>query len=89
MTEKEFLKKIGITDAGYFSKNSYVIDLYSDREYSKYYTKLDNSNLVEEDEASTLMNANASNIRYISDEFDLTLLADYDADSYSLIVKKH
>ena len=89
MTEKEFLKKIGITDAGYFSENSYVIDLYSDREYSKYYTKLDNSNLVEEDEASTLMNANASNIRYTSDEFDLTLLADYDADSYSLVVKKH
>ena len=44
---KELLNKLGITQAGYFSKDkSYIIDFDDDKEYNKGFSRIDKSNLL-------------------------------------------
>ena len=86
---KELLKSIGIPDAGYFSSNdNYVIDFEDSNGYNKAFSKLDKTDLVEENDDSSVVNVSVSNILYTNDEFALNLIADFDADSYKLVVTK-
>lgn len=86
---KELLNKIGITDAGYFSsKDNYVIDFDSASEYNRAFSKLDKTDLVEENDDASVANVSVSNIMYSNDEFSLNLIADFDSDSYRLVVTK-
>ena len=46
---KELLKKIGINNPGYYSDSStYVVELNDSDEYSKAFTKLDKTDIVDE-----------------------------------------
>lgn len=84
---KELLSKIGITDAGYFSKDkNYVIDFENSDAFNKAFSKLDKSDLVEENEDSSVVNLNVTNVMYITDDFSLNLIADFSADTYKLVV---
>lgn len=84
---KELLKKLGITMPGYFSKNGdYIIDLEDSDEYNKTFSKLDKSNLVEENEDSSLATLQMSNVFYESDKYSFNLVADFDNDIYKLVV---
>lgn len=84
---KELLKKIGITEAGYFSSNNnYVIDFDNSEEYNKAFSKLDRTDLVEENDDTSVINMNVSNIMYSNNEFSLNLIADFDNDTYKLVV---
>ena len=86
---KELLKSIGITDAGYFSSNdNYVIDFEDSNAYNKSFSKLDKTDLVEENDDSSVVNVSVSNILYTNGEFALNLIADFDSDSYKLVVTK-
>ena len=86
---KELLNNIGITDAGYFSsKDNYVIDFDSVSEYNRAFSKLDKTNLVEENDDASVANVSVSNIMYSNDEFSLNLIADFDSESYKLVVTK-
>lgn len=84
---KELLKKIGITEAGYFSSNNnYVIDFDNSDEYNKAFSKLDRTDLVEENDDTSVINMSVSNIMYSNDDFSLNLIADFDDDTYKLVV---
>lgn len=84
---KELLKKIGITEAGYFSSNNnYVIDFDNSEEYNKAFSKLDRTDLVEENDDTSVINMNVSNIMYSNNDFSLNLIADFDNDTYKLVV---
>ena len=84
---RELLKKIGIDISGYYSDNdNYIIDLEDSDEFNKLFSKLDNSDLLEENEDSSVVNTEVSNIMYYSNDFILNLIADYDSDSYKLVV---
>lgn len=84
---KELLNKIGITEAGYFSENgNYIIDFSDSDAFSNANAKLDNSNLVEENVDSSVVTDMVSNIMYISDDFSLNLIANFDTDEYKLVV---
>ena len=86
---KELLNKLGITQAGYFSKDkSYIIDFEDDKEYSKAFSRIDKSNLLEEDPDTSVINTNVSNIVYTNDNFILNMIADFDSDTYKLVVKE-
>lgn len=87
---EEFLKTLGINKAGYYSKdNSYVVDLEDSDEYGKIYTILDNSTKVEEIESESQVTLHSSNIVYSDSMYQLTLLSDFDADTYKLVVRKY
>lgn len=84
---KEFLSKLGITQAGHFSKdNNYVIDFENSEEFNRVFSRLDKSDLVEENDDSSVINLNVSNIMYVGDEYSLNLIADFEQDSYKLVV---
>lgn len=84
---KELLRKIGITEAGYFSSNNnYVIDFDNSEEYNKAFSKLDRTDLVEENDDTSIINMSVSNIMYSNNDFSLNLIADFDNDTYKLVV---
>ena len=86
---KELLKKIGINNPGYYSDSStYVVDLNDSDEYSKAFTKLDNTDLVEELSDSSVSNAYVSNVMYVNDDYSINIIADFDSETYKIIVHK-
>ena len=86
---KELLRQIGIDLPGYYSKpDTYVIDLDSADEYSRIFAKLDKTDLVDEVEESSVSNVSVSNVMYTNDEYLLNIIADFDNDTYRLVVHK-
>lgn len=84
---KEFLRKLGIIQSGYYSSNNnYVIDLDDSKEYDKICSTLDKSDLVEENPDSSVINTSVSNILYVGEQFSLNVIADFDNDTYKVVV---
>ena len=84
---KELLKSLGITDIGYYSKEkNYIIDFESSDDFNKTFAKLNKSDLVDENEDSSVINLDVSNINYLADGFSLNLIADFGQDMYKLVV---
>ena len=87
---KELLKQIGITEPGYFDEDgNYVIDFDNSNQMNKAFIKLEKSDLVEENENSSVINLQVSNILYVSDRFSLNLISDFDQDQYKLVVTEY
>lgn len=86
MYMEKFLRELGITEKGHYTtKGSYVIDLDDSEDYGRYYSKFDKNELIEEDEDSSVMTIHTSNIVFRSDDFQFTLIADFDQDTYRLV----
>lgn len=84
---KELLKEIGITEEGHMSSdNNYIIDLDDSDHYNRVFSKLDKSDLVEENEDSSVVNLEVTNILYLADGYSLNLIADFEQDTYKLVV---
>jgi len=86
---EEFLNSLGI--AGKFNKKkdgSAVLDLMDSNEYGKIYSKLDKSDLVEEDPDASSITYESSNISFSNDEYIITLVGDFDADIYKVVVRE-
>ena len=56
--------------------------------YDKAFSKLDKSELVEEDSDASSITLNNSVITYIADDFTLVLIADFNDNKYELKVKE-
>lgn len=83
----EFLKKIGINKPGEYSQDgSYVVDIDDYDEYGKFYSILDKSDLVDEIVESSQLTIHTTSLLYMSDEYQISLLADLDNDQYKLVV---
>lgn len=86
---EKFLEKLGITQVGHYTKtNTYVIDIDDSDEYGKIYSLLDKSDEIEEDEDSSTITVHTSNIMFESDNYQFTLIADFDQDTYKLVCKE-
>ena len=86
---KELLLKIGISEPGYFlDSKTYVIDFENSTQYSKAFSKLDKTDLVEELVDSSVSNTSISNVMYTNDDYLLNIIADFDNNEYKLIVHK-
>ena len=85
---EELLRNIGIEPKlTRSSDGSYVMDISDSTEYGKIYSKLDRSDLVEEEAMSSKVTYEASSIQYTADKYIITLLADFDQDEYSLTIR--
>ena len=86
----ELLKQIGIDAEPVKGENgSYNIDIEDSNEYGKYFSKLDKSDLVEEDQDASSVNFENSSIQFTNDKYTLTLLADFENDTYSLNIREN
>lgn len=84
---KELLSKIGITEAGHFSEDgNYVIDFETSNQFNKAFSKLDKSDLVDENEDASSITLETSTVMYVADDYTLALIADFDQDTYRLVV---
>lgn len=83
---EEFLKSIGITARGEYTKEGvYVIDIKDYNEYGKYFSLLEKSDL-EEVQDTCQMTIHTTNVTYASEKYQLVLQADLDEDLYKLVV---
>ena len=86
---QEFLKSIGITEPGEYTKNgAYVVDIKDYDEYSKYYSLLDNSDLQEVQDTAQIT-IHTTNVTFTSEEYQIVLQADLDEDMYKLVVTEY
>lgn len=87
---EELLQSLGIKEEPNESNNGvYVIDIKDSNEYGVYYSKLDRSPLLDEDEESSNVTLDGSTIVYRSDDYILTLVADFASDQYKLTIKEN
>ena len=84
MSVEEFAKQLGITQEGSYVEDVYVIPLKDSNEYSRVYTLLDKSNLCDLDGEEINLGVQNSLLVYLSDDFDIKLLANFDTDTYSV-----
>ena len=85
---REFLKKLGIEEIGYYKDKTYIIDLDNDTQFSKVYSKLEKSDLVEPDDDYQSINLSESNIKYYNKDYEITLFANFENDTYKVIVEE-
>lgn len=87
---EELLRQLGIEQEGHYSnKNTYTIDIEDSNEFGKIYSKLERSNrLIDRDGTATLMTEDNASVQYENEQFVLTLLADFNEDIYSLVIKR-
>ena len=85
---EEFLKELGIQGTPQRTNdNTYVLDIEGSDNYGRIYSRLDRSDLLEEDEESSQLTLDTSSLRYENDEYQLTLLADFNEDKYQLVIQ--
>lgn len=84
MTAEEFAKQLGISGDGDYVDNKYVINLANSNEYSKVYTILDKSELVDLDVDRINLDVSSTLLVYLADEFDIELKSDFDNDVYTV-----
>lgn len=84
---KDLLRKLGINEAGHRSTNNdYIIDLDDSDHFNRIFSKLDKSDLLDENEDSSVVNLEITNILYMADGYTLNLIADFEQDIYKLVI---
>ena len=68
---------------------SYNIDIEDSNEYGRYFSKLDKSDIVEEEQDASSVNFENSSIQFTNEQYTLTLLADFENDTYSLNIREN
>lgn len=84
----ELLDELGIFYSGTFTEDgSYVIDLDSDVAFGKVFSLLDSSDIIEEQDDTSLITSDNTSINYqYEDEYLINLMGDFDGDIYTLTI---
>lgn len=85
---EEFAKKLNIDYPGDLIGDKYIIPLVDSDEYSRVYTILDKSELVELDTSSTLVTEAVSELKYFGEGFVVKLDANFTDDFYRVVIYK-
>jgi len=89
MDINELLNRLNITKEPVRNDNgSFTIDIDNSNEYSSYYSKLNKADFLEQDDEASQVSIETSSIQFLSDDFTITLLADFDNDSYKMIIRE-
>ena len=89
MSIEELLDELNIDKEPIENENgSYTIDLDSSNEFAKYSSKLDKSDLLEEDQEASNIGLETSSVQYVSDDFTVTMLANFETEEYKMIIRE-
>lgn len=87
---EELLRQLGIDAEPVKGENgSYNINIEDSNEYGRYFSKLDKSDIVEEEQDASSVNFENSSIQFTNEQYTLTLLADFENDTYSLNIREN
>ena len=78
---KDFAAQLGLPQEGQFIGGEYTVDLKNSDEYSKMYTLLDNSDLLQLNADVTLLNEDVSQLLYEGENEDVKLVANFKEDT--------
>ena len=84
---KEFLASVGITKDGELENSTYTVDLVDSNEFSRMYSLLDKAENISFDYDVSATTEHTSFLLYLSDKYDISLIADFDTDKYVLTVE--
>lgn len=92
MTLEQFIKFLDIGKSGTYADNSqYVIDIDSDDEYLKIFSKLDRNSKLEQADDNSLLTKHNSSILYNykdANQFQANLIGDFDNGQYKLVISE-
>lgn len=86
MDVKEFAKAIGLEQDGYQDGAKYIIELVDSNEFSRVYTLLDKSELLDIQEDATLLTDKVGELIYLSDDYDVKLVGNFVSDIYRVVI---
>jgi hypothetical protein len=86
MEMKEFVDKLGIGIEGTTEGDKYIIELSDSNEYSRMYTLLDSSDLVEIEEDATLLTDKVGELIFTGEFFDVKLVGNFSSDIYRIVI---
>ena len=88
MDIEELLTELGITLRGNYSEeDNYVIDRSNSNEYGRINSILDRSDMLEFIEDSSFLTEENANMTYkYEDDYMLNLMADFDENTYQLVI---
>lgn len=85
---EQLLKDLNITKQGKMNGDKYIIQLDNSDEFSRMYTVLDKYEGADLDPEEMVMSSSSSIMIYLTDDFDITLKADFDKDTYQMIIEE-
>ena len=85
---EQLLKDLHITKQGKMNGDKYIINLDNSDEFSRMYTVLDKYEDADLDPEEMIMSSSSSLMVYLTDDFDITLKADFDKDTYQMIIEE-
>lgn len=91
MSIRELLDKLGLNKyvGTYSNQNSYVIDIKDSDEWGRINSKLYASNLLDyQDEVSFLNMDNGNQVYNYEDEYQITLMNNFEEDTYQLVISE-
>lgn len=83
---EELLKKLNIEGKPNKTSKGYILNIENSNEFSKVYSKLENSDLVEEIFENSQITPDTVSIQYDAGDYLLTLLGDLAGDAYTLTI---
>jgi hypothetical protein len=86
MEMKEFAKKLGIDVEGTMEGSKYIIELSDSNEYSRMYTLLDGSDLLEIEEDLTLLTDKVGELIFTGEFFEVKLVGNFGSDIYRIVI---
>ncbi len=87
---RQLLHELNINEQPVQGKNNtWIIEIEDSNEYGIYYSKLEKSTILEQDEESSNVTIDGSTIQYYADKYNalVVLLADWSEDTYRLAIK--
>ena len=85
----ELLKELNIPKNGTWnSEGSYVISIKDSNEFGKIFSKLENTDIVDEIEDGSIVSDDVVSVQYTNDDFLLNLMMDLEQELYQLIITK-
>lgn len=86
---KEFLSQLNINNPGTLTDDDeYVVEIPDSNEYSRIFSKIENSDIVREVEDDSVFDIDNNTLYFESEDYELELNADLENDVYSLVVRK-
>lgn len=87
----KLLQEIGISTPAEKVGDKYIVEVSNSNVYGAMYTKLDRSDLVEEDSDNSNISFDESRLEYVTtdEKYRLSLIADFDKDVYKLEIKEN
>ena len=86
---EELLNELKINSRGSYSQDgSYVIDITNSDKWGAFYQRLEDTDLLDLQEESSLLTEEEASLMYTNDDFVFTLMADFNENIYKLVIKE-